>query len=879
MSDLDVNDDLFDTPMMKQFKAIKEKHPDAFLFFRCGDFYEMFGSDAVQASKILDITLTKRQAIPMCGVPYHAVDSYIAKMIKAGKKIAICEQMEDPKTVKGIVKRDVTQIITPGTLVEEKMLSNKNNNYLVAINIKGLFIELSCLDLSTGDFELNEIELQADLSLLKGELMRTQTKEIIIPESIWLNQEDIRSLLLEYENILINRYPDWYFTADKSQQIVFEHFNVNNWSELKIQEQSTDLTTPGVILQYVKENAKTLINHIKRIIKVDLSQTMLLDEATIRNLELIRNLQDGSVKNSLLDIIDDTSTSMGGRLLKKWLIEPLINVKQIKQRLQYVDFFYKNQVILEKVDASLKEIMDLERLIARVVMSKATPKDLVSIKNSLSACQEVKNLLLEFPVMKILLSGFIDLNHLIEEIDTAIKDEPATFIHEGNIVKPGYSEKLDELKKISTDSKELIANLESSVKEQYQTPSLRIRYNKILGYFYEVSKIQSKNLDEQVFFIRQSLVNTIRYSNKQLSELESKIMTAKEQINAIEGDVFSQIKEKIFQSFKEIQNNAYIISQLDVFLSFAKIALVNHYCKPVIEENFELVIKEGRHPVIEKKLDLDEFIPNDLFMNNHFLHIITGPNMAGKSTFLRQNALIVLLAQIGSFVPAAQASIGIVDRIFTRIGASDNLTRGQSTFLVEMNETANILQHATERSLIIMDEIGRGTSTYDGLAIAWAILEFIANKNQLGAKTLFATHYHELTVLEQKEGIKNYSVLVSEDDHHFVFLHKLIDKPAEKSYGIQVARLANLPREVIQYAEIILHKLEEKKDNQNAVKENIDSLFNMTELENNHSQFQQNKKKDELIQQLQYLDINKITPLQALNILADLQKKIDQLNK
>jgi len=861
--------DEFSTPMMKQYKDIKEKYPDTFLFFRCGDFYEIFGSDAVTVSKILDIALTKRAEVYMCGVPYHAVDVYVGKMIKAGKKVAICEQMEDPKFTKGIVKRDVTEIITPGTLVEERLLPNKSNNFLLAINRKGFYLEFAYLDISTGDFEVCEIDFTLDLSILKGELVRVSPKEIIVPEDLWIENKNIRDVFEELENVVINRYPIWFFEAKETKDFIFDHFKIKNWSELNFFDLKTDLTTPGAILKYIKDNLRGNFAHISKLNYNSNRNTMILDEATIKNLELLRNQQDGSTVNTLLEVLDQTCTSIGGRLIKKWIIEPLIDVGLILHRQRIVSHFYHNESFLIKLEDSVKKVMDLERLCARIVMDKANPKDLICIKDSLIGCNEVVEKIKYIDVLEDMVNQFVNLNHLIEYINETIKDEPSNYIDEGNIVKDGYNPELDTLKEMSLKTKEYISKIEQLEKERLNTPSLRIKYNKIIGYFFEISKLQSKSLPD-TYILRQSLVNVCRYTNKELSEYESKILTARDEINLIEKEIFIDVKNKILENIGLIQNNAKLIAELDVYLSFAKVALKNRYIMPQINNSEHIYIKEGRHPIVEKRLELDSFIPNDLDIDTEksYLYIITGPNMAGKSTYLRQNALIVLMAQIGSFVPADDVKIGIVDRIFTRIGTSDNLARGQSTFLVEMIETANILRNATPKSLIIMDEIGRGTSTYDGLAIAWAILEYIYNKKFLGAKTLFATHYHELTKLSSNEGIKNLSVDVLEEKGNITFLHKIVERPAEKSYGIHVAKLASLPKEVTAFAEVLLNQLENKQE-----QKMIEPKKGQLDLFSFEAE-PQNKKQNEIVESIKFIDIERMTPIQALNILYDIQKKL-----
>ncbi len=655
----------FDTPMMKQYKEIKERYPDTFIFFRCGDFYEIFGSDAVTVSRILNITLTKRGDVQMCGVPHHSVQFYIGKMVRAGKKVAICEQLEDPKTVKGLVKRDVQEIITPGTLLEEKLLNNKANNFLLTLNIKGLYIEISYLDISTGDFEFQEIEYSNDLSVLKGELVRIAPKEIIISEDIWVNDKNIRETFDEFENILINRYPIWYFENKDDQKRLFDHLGINSFKDVGITEPKTDVTTPAVLLKYLTDNLKANLDHIKKLKYNSERNSMILDEQTIRNLELLKNQHDGTNINTLLETLDMTQTNMGARLLKKWIIEPLIDSDSINERLSIVSYFYHNEDVLDNINDSVKKVMDLERLVSRLVSNKATPKDLVSIKESLKGVEEIYKKSQNIKELNKLLANYKELGFLILEIDRTIKDEPATLINEGNIVKDGYSETLDRLREISDDSKEYITKIEQTEKERLNIPTLKIKYNKIIGYFFEVSKIQSKNLDDK-YILRQQLVNVYRYTNKELSEYESKVLTAKDEINEIEEKIFYEMRDKIVKHILEIQDNARIVAEIDVYLSFSKVSLKNHYTKPVINENESIIIKEGRHPVVEKKLDIDSFIPNDIEMdtNKDYLMIITGPNMSGKSTFLRQNALIVLMAQMGCFVPASEATIGVVDRIF-----------------------------------------------------------------------------------------------------------------------------------------------------------------------------------------------------------------------
>lgn len=861
----------YNTPMMKQHKELKTKYPDTFLFFRCGDFYEMFGSDAVEASKLLNITLTKRQnEIPMCGVPYHAVNFYIKKLVSFGKKVAICEQLEDPKLVKGLVKRGITEIITPGTIVKEEQLINKSNNYLLGLNAKGTWLEIAYIDISTGEFEMAELDITSGFSTLRGEMYRLLPKEIIVPKSLLHRYPALEELFAETEGILINRYGDEQFLPEENQKILLAQFNAQSLRQLGMPELKTDLTVPGALLKYLQNNFQNCLAHIRPLHYHNSDSIMQLDESTIKHLELLRNQNDGTATNSLLETIDCTLTAMGGRLLKKWIVEPLLYPKEIEKRLDIVDIFVQTPELAANLENSIKNIADLERLAGRLVMDKATPKDLISIKISLQECGEIIKLLGNIAQMKELFSTFVAMPEIVTLLDERIKDDPATSIDEGNIVKDGFSKELDELKLLSSMSKEYISKIESEIRANFDVPSLRIKYNKILGYFFEISKIQSKNLNND-FILRQSLVNSCRYTNKELSEYESKVFTARERINEIEQAIFIETREILLKSLVQIQENAEVISKLDVLLSFAKISQERKYVRPEINDCFDLKIIGGRHPVVETKMDYNDFIPNNTNITaEDYVMIITGPNMAGKSTYLRQNALIILMAQIGCFVPATSATIGVVDRIFTRIGTSDNLVRGQSTFFVEMQETANILKYATGRSLIIMDEIGRGTSTYDGLAIAWAILDYIHDKRILGAKTLFATHYHELTQLDKKEGIKNYSVAIKEDGASVTFLHKIIPEAAQKSYGIHVAELAGMPDLIIEYAKTLLEGLEQNDNNGKNV---IDVEIQKDNLFDFHENYKEDSVSKEICSTIKFLDLDRVTPIQALTLLYDLQKR------
>ncbi|MBR3732387.1 MAG: DNA mismatch repair protein MutS [Spirochaetales bacterium] len=863
-----------DTPMMRQYYEIKNQYPGTFIFFRLGDFYELFDDDALAAAPIMNVTLTHRAGSPMCGVPHQYLYSYLGKMMRAGKKVAVCEQMEDPKSAKGLVKREVCQVLTPGTVTEERLLRGNDNNFLMALNKQGLVIEIAYLDLSTGDFEYDEIDYSADMSILKGELLRIRPAELIIPENIWDNDRYIRDAFAEYKNILVNKVPESEFCDKQSFDFLLEHFGVNGIDELGIPQINSPFSTPPVLLKYVRDNAKSFYGHIDKIIAHNKASSMILDDATIRNLELLQNMQDGSTNGSLLQILDKTKTPMGCRLIKKWLIQPQLNTDTINNRLDNTQYFVDHQAETDEITRLLKNISDMERLVSRFVMNKANPKDLVTLKNSLIGCADIYQRIRDIASLSNWTAQYVDLNELSSLIGTAIKDEPAAVANEGNIVREGYNAELDELHSISHSAKEYLAQMEADEKKRNNAGSLRVKYNKLWGYYIEVSKAQSKNLDPDVYILRQNLVSTNRYTTAALSEYESKILTAKDSINSIEERIFNEVSDKVRSRMKDIQQNAAIIAAVDVFVSFASASIEYSYTRPTVNDSTRIYIRNGRHPVIERQPNLDCFIANDLDIDTaaDYLYIITGPNMAGKSTYLRQCALITLMAQLGCYVPADEAHIGIVDRIFTRIGASDNLTRGQSTFYVEMAETANILANATNRSLLIMDEIGRGTATFDGMSLAWAIVEYIWNKKTIGAKTLFATHYHELTSLDCKEGIRNYSVSVVEDGEEITFLHKIIPEPAGKSYGIHVAKLANMPDEVVSLAEKILAELEQKTDNKTDKFEQMASgqLFLFDEPQSAAV----NQKQIKLLDEIRYLNIDRITPLQALNLLADIQKKL-----
>jgi len=895
------------TPMMQQFNEFKKNYPDAFLFFRCGDFYELFGADAVKAAPIMDITLTKRQETQMCGVPYHALDFYLNKMVKAGKKVAICEQVEDPKTSKGIVKRAITQIVTPGNLVDEKLISSFQNNFLLSLNRTGLFYEMSYADVSTGELFYQEFHSD-DIVTLFSEIQKVGPREIILPDSIWTDDKVLRDFIDSNRTILISHIPDWIFSDSTTINTLKAHFNISDISEIVNVPINTTFSTPSVVLKYLIEYNQSDIKHISSIRIKNYLDEMMLDSNTVKSLEILKNSYSNTEENTLFEMLNKTRTNMGKRLLRNWVINPLVNIEKINKRASIVDCFFKSPALIRAVTTLLNRVSDIERLITRVVMNRANPRDVVNIKNSFIAGRELMALLNEKEIFKEYVDSLEPLDRLIDIIDEKLLDEAPVNFGDSDVLKHGVNNELDELRSMTRDIKGYINQLEQTEKDKLKLPTLKIKYNKILGYFFEVSRLQSVNIGDQ-YILTQSLVNVSRYTTKELSEIDSKILVARDRINEIEKTVFYLIADHLKLDCLIIQNWSKFIAFIDVLCAFALSAAEYGFVRPIIEQSTAITIKNGRHPVVEKNMVNEQFIPNNLSLSHDgkYINIITGPNMSGKSTFLRQNALIILMSQIGSFVPADEARVGIVDRIFSRIGTGDNLTKGESTFFVEMAETAYILKNATDRSFIIMDEIGRGTSTYDGMAIAQSIIEYIADKKVIGAKTLFATHYHELTSMEKPEnGITNKSVSVIEDNGRVVFLHKIVDKPAERSYGIYVAKIADIPQQVIDKSQLILSFLESNKGEsiqqishtpENLVQSNASGkevsisgyLFDLPDLEKTANTKDDCAKNDytkgdctkdvnsienTVISKILKSDINNMTPIQAFNLLSDLQKKL-----
>ncbi len=860
------------TPMMQQYFEIKNQHKDKIVFFRLGDFYEMFFDDAITASKVLDITLTGRdcgqeERAPMCGVPYHAADSYIAKLIENNYKVAICEQIEDPATAKGLVKRDVVKIITPGTVTNSIMLDDNINNYLMSIVILEKFIGISYVDLSTGEYFCTATE-KSQKDLIIAEINRINPSEVIINEKEH-----------EYESISenITQLDKKYYETSECISRLKRQFEVASIEGLGL-ENIALIKACGSLLLYLDEVEKGSLKNINKIRFYNISNYMVMDANTRRNLELCETIRGRSKKGALLSIIDKTSTSMGARKLRQWVEKPLLKPEEISKRLDSVEELYNNFLLREELKEYLKTIQDIERLGSRIALGSANARDLISFKNSATNLPHIKALLINFKSLKLrkIDENFDELKDLYGLVDAAINEDPPYGLKEGNLIKNGYNNEIDKYKEISKNGKQWIIELEQKEKENTGIKSLKIGYNKVFGYYIEVTKTNIDNVPKH-YIRKQTLSNAERYITPELKELEDAVLHADEKLIELEYEVFLSVRDDISKHIKRIQNTAILLAELDCLCSFAEIAQKNNYVKPEVGNFDSIEIKDGRHPVVEQQNTQNIFIPNDTILDcfDNRLLIITGPNMAGKSTYMRQTALIVLMAQIGSFVPASYAKIGVVDRIFTRVGASDDLASGQSTFMVEMTELANIINSATQNSLVILDEIGRGTSTFDGLSIAWSTVEYICDKKRLGCKTMFATHYHELTELENKsDGVKNYYIAVEEKGKDIIFLRKIKRGAISGSYGIHVARLAGLPEEILERAFDILEVLDKsdkdkqlnistkKKQKKNKFVENMEpNLFN-------YKQFG-------IIDEIKSIDIHNMTPLQALNFIYELRKKAE----
>ncbi|WP_456297864.1 DNA mismatch repair protein MutS [Anaerovirgula multivorans] len=862
--------------MMEQYMEIKNQYNDTLLLFRLGDFYELFFDDALVASRELEITLTGRdcgleERAPMCGVPYHSVNNYINKLIIKGYKVAICDQVEDAAEAKGIVKRDVVRVITPGTLIDTELLEEKKNNYLMSIYGKGKGVGITYVDISTGELLTTEIVKEKFKENLHDEICKVHPKEIIY----YVEDPLLKDLITdcgEKLNLYINDYEDWHFDYEYATKQLKSHFNTISIEGLGFEYKHLGVQSTGALIDYLKSTQKRTLNHLKRIQVYTLKDTMILDLNTRRNLELTETIREKKKKGSLLWVLDKTMTSMGGRLLRRWIEEPLLDIESINNRLSIVEIFKEDLLLRKELKEYLKDIYDLERLSGKIAYGTVNPRDLIALKNSIACLPAIKDLLSnkESTFLQDILSKISNHEEVKHLIENAILDEPSINVKEGNIIKNGYNQDVDELRYASKEGKSWISSLETKERERTGIKSLKIGYNKIFGYYLEVTK-SNLHMVPNDYIRKQTLANCERYITPELKEMESKVLGAEEKVITLEYQLFLEIRKEIEKEVPNIQNTAQSIAQLDALYSLAESAYENGYIKPLVNNDHKIIISNGRHPVVEKMINNNGFISNDTIIDRekHEISIITGPNMAGKSTYMRQVALIVLMAQIGSFIPAESATIGVVDRIFTRVGASDDLSQGQSTFMVEMSEMANILSNATMNSLLILDEIGRGTSTFDGLSIAWAVIEHISQA--LKCKTLFSTHYHELTELEGIiEGVKNYRIAVKEEEDNIVFLRKVIEGSADKSYGIQVAKLAGLPTAVIGRAQKILMDLEKndlaKHDiviKENPLQGNVNNQqLNFLDIDN-----------EEIISQIKALNLMETTPIESLNILYRLQKK------
>ena len=876
------------SPMMQHYIATKKEYSDCILFYRLGDFYEIFFDDALIASKELELTLTGKacgleERAPMCGVPFHAVDSYLNKLVSRGYKVAICEQMEDPKLAKGIVKREVTRIVTPGTNLNMQSLEETKNNYLMSIFYSPDSIGISVADVTTGDYFLTEVD---SLRATMDEIGKYSPTEIICNNAFEFSGADLDEIRNRL-NIFINPVDNRYFDEDSCKRLLMKHFKVSSLIGLGVDDFPNGIVASGAILQYLIDMQKSDISNITHLYPYLTSKYMLLDSSTRRNLELVETMRDKQKRGTLLWVLDKTKTAMGARTLRSFIEQPLIDKDEILLRQNAVEKLVKNVVSREEIREYLGPIYDLERLMSKIVFKTANPRDLLAFRNSIKMIPAIITALQDISgddgIDKI--TGDLDpLTDIYELIDKAIVEEPPLAIKESGIIKDGFDADIDHFREAGTNGKQWLAQMEEEEKEKTGIKNLRIKYSNVFGYSFEVTN-SFKDKVPDYFIRKQTLTNCERYTTPQLKELEDTILNAQDKLNNLEYEMFCKIRDSIALEIDRIQTTAKAIALLDVYASLAYVAERNHYVKPSLNDKGQINIKNGRHPVVERMLDTaDMFISNDTYLDNkkHCISIITGPNMAGKSTYMRQSALIVLMCQIGSFVPADKADMCVVDRIFTRVGASDDLGSGQSTFMVEMNEVANILRNATPNSLLILDEIGRGTSTYDGLAIAWAVTEHISNRKILGAKTLFATHYHELTELEGKmDNVNNYCIAVKENGDDIVFLRKIIKGGADKSYGIQVAKLAGVPDMVIDRAKEIVAELTDNDitDKVQAIaKENKSDrkvkVKHYDDVDTNQMSLFDTVTDEDVLRRLQEIDITTLTPMDALNTLYKLQSDL-----
>lgn len=876
------------SPMMQNYMETKAQYPDCILFYRLGDFYEMFFEDAITASQELEITLTGKncgleERAPMCGVPYHAVDGYLTRLVSKGYKVAICEQIGDPKAAKGLVKREVVRIVTPGTILDAQAMDESKNNYIMCIVYIADRFGISVADITTGDYFVTELP---DSSKLKDEISRFCPSEIICNESFYMSGMDLDDLKNRL-HIVISSLEAHYFDDSICKDQLKDHFHVSSLEGLGLGDYDCGVISAGALLQYLLETQKNDLSHLTHITPYTTGKYMMLDSSTRRNLELCETLREKQKRGSLLWVLDKTKTAMGARTLRKYVEQPLIEKAEILRRLDAVEELTKEAITREEIREYLSPVYDLERLITRITYGTANPRDLTAFAGSLAMLPPILDQLQEMkaPLLQEIKEQMDPLEDLCTLVQQAIADEPPLAMKEGNIIRDGFNKEVDTLRSAKTEGKSWLAKLEEEEREKTGIKNLRIKYNKVFGYYLEVTN-SYKDLVPESYIRKQTLANAERYITPELKELEDTILGAEDKLYALEYDIYCTVRDTIAGEVERIQKTARAVAQLDVFASLALVAERNNYVRPKINENGKIDIKEGRHPVVEQMIPNGSFISNDTVLDDkkQRISIITGPNMAGKSTYMRQVALIVLMAQVGSFVPATQANIGLVDRIFTRVGASDDLASGQSTFMVEMTEVANILRNATSKSLLILDEIGRGTSTFDGLSIAWAVVEYISDVRLLGAKTLFATHYHELTELEGKiDNVNNYCIAVKEKGDDIVFLRKIVKGGADKSYGIQVAKLAGVPDIVINRANEIVDELV-----------NDDITIRVSEIAGKESRTKQTKKKskkydevdlaqfslfdtvkdDDVLEELKNIDVGNMTPIDALNTIYRLQNKL-----
>ena len=872
------------TPMMQHYLKTHEEYKDCILFYRLGDFYEMFFDDAKVVSKELELTLTGKscgaeERAPMCGIPYHAAETYLTRLVKKGYKVAICEQVEDPKLAKGMVKREVTRVVTPGTTLNAQALDETKNNYIMCIAYIGDHYGISSADITTGDYYVTEVDSERKLL---DEVNKYQPTEIICNEAFYISGIDIDDMKNRM-GIVVYSLDAWYFSDETSQMTLKDHFKVRDLEGLGLADYDSGVIAAGALLKYLYETQKTTLSNLVAIHPYTTGKFMIIDSSTRRNLELVETLREKQKRGSLLWVLDKTRTAMGARTLRSFVEQPLIERTEIEERYDAIDEFNTNAITREEIREYLNPVYDLERLITRVTYQTANPRDLIAFRNSIHMLPPIKTLMSDFqsPLLKRLYEQLDTLDELYELIERSITEEPPLTLHDGGILKEGYNEEVDRLRKAKTDGKSWLADLEAKEREKTGIKNLKIKYNKVFGYYLEVTN-SFKDLVPDYFTRKQTLANAERFITPELKELEDVILGAEDKLIVLEYELFREVRQKVADEVVRIQKTAKAVAQIDVFASLATVAEQNNYCRPKLNEKGLIDIKDGRHPVVERMIQNEMFVANDTYLDNgsNRVSIITGPNMAGKSTYMRQSALIVLMAQIGSFVPAKSAKIGIVDRIFTRVGASDDLASGQSTFMVEMSEVANILRNATSNSLLILDEIGRGTSTFDGLSIAWAVVEHISNPRLLGAKTLFATHYHELTELEGKlNSVNNYCIAVKEKGDDIVFLRKIVKGGADKSYGIQVAKLAGVPDNVIERAKEIVEELSnnditEIVQNISAEGSSKRSKPKLDEVDLEQISLLDTMDNDTILNELKELDLSQMTPIEAMNKLYELQNKV-----